>query len=172
MAENQGEGAPSDPASISRLERSVTPAVWRYAIASKATVIIDAADYFSVMQRAMLNAQSRILLIGWDFDTRIHLAVGRRWWQKGFKRQYPSRLGSFFVWLTRHRKDLEIKILKWSFGVFKFVIRSSMWGRPVALAAAPPDRLQVRQSASGGMQPTIKRLSLSTIASQYAVVST
>ena len=24
----------------------------------------------------------RILLIGWDFDTRIHLTHGRRWWQR------------------------------------------------------------------------------------------
>ncbi|NVD44238.1 phospholipase [Altererythrobacter sp. HHU K3-1] len=78
------------------------------------------------MQAAMLQARKRILLIGWDFDTRIHLTQGRRWWQKTYRRKYPSRLGSFVLWLARHNDDLEIKILKWSVGVLKFVSRGSM----------------------------------------------
>ncbi len=125
---NKKDGSkPAKPSHVSRLQDGVEPHAWRYAMATKARVIIDAADYFAVMQAAMLNAKYRILLIGWDFDTRIHLAEGRSWWQKGFRQKYPSRLGSFFVWLTRHRPTLEIKILKWSFGAFKFAIRSSMW---------------------------------------------
>ena len=116
-----------DPSRVSLLEDGVEPGVWRYAKAERVSVIIDAADYFVHMQQAMLKAQNRILLIGWDFDTRIHLSAGRRWFEKGLKRTYPSRLGSFFVWVVRKRKGLEIKILKWSFGVFKLVIRSSMW---------------------------------------------
>lgn len=107
-------------------DSSVEPGVWRYAKASRASVIVDAADYFALMQKAMLKARSRILLIGWDFDTRIHLAEGRRWWQKGFRRQQPVRLGSFIVWLSRHRRDLDILILKWSFGAIKFAARGSM----------------------------------------------
>jgi phosphatidylserine/phosphatidylglycerophosphate/cardiolipin synthase-like enzyme len=116
-----------DPSRVSLLEDGVEPGIWRYAKAERVSVIIDAADYFAVMQEAMLKAQNRIFMIGWDFDTRIHLATGRRWFEKGRNRTYPSRLGSFFVWLVRKRKKLEIKILKWSFGVFKLVIRSSMW---------------------------------------------
>jgi phosphatidylserine/phosphatidylglycerophosphate/cardiolipin synthase-like enzyme len=107
-------------------DSSVEPGVWRYAKADRASVIVDAADYFALMQQAMLKARSRILLIGWDFDTRIHLAVGRRWWQKGWQRRYPARLGSFIVWLGRHRPGLEILILKWSFGALKFLGRGSM----------------------------------------------
>ncbi|RPF72866.1 phospholipase [Aurantiacibacter spongiae] len=74
----------------------------------------------------MLKARQRILLIGWDFDTRIHLKRGRRWWQKAWRREYPSRLGSFIVWLTNHRPDLEIRILKWGFGMFSLAARGSM----------------------------------------------
>ncbi|QZD93008.1 phospholipase [Qipengyuania xiapuensis] len=126
-----GEGAPhdteTDPERVSRLDEGVSPSVWRYAKVDRAAVIIDAADYFAAMQAAMLNAKHRIFLIGWDFDTRIHLAEGRSWWQKGWKDKYPARLGSFFTWLVRHRPTLEIRILKWSFGVFKFAIRGSMW---------------------------------------------
>lgn len=74
----------------------------------------------------MLKARHRILMIGWDFDTRIHLDDGRRWYQKGRSRKHPVRLGSFILWLTRHRSNLEIRILKWSYGTFKFAGRGSM----------------------------------------------
>lgn len=107
-------------------DSSVEPGVWRYAKADRASVIVDAADYFALMQQAMLKARRRIQLIGWDFDTRIHLAVGRRWWQKGWQRRYPARLGSFILWLGRRRGGLEVLILKWSFGALKFLGRGSM----------------------------------------------
>lgn len=123
-ANETGAGYAAHPHDLSGEAES---GIWRYAMAERVSVIVDAADYFAVMQQAMLNARSRIFMIGWDFDTRIHLAAGRRWFEKGSKRTYPSRLGSFFVWLVRKRPALEIRILKWSFGVFKFVIRSSMW---------------------------------------------
>ena len=84
-------------------DRSVEPGVWRYAMATRVRVIVDAEAYFDLMQQAMLKARQRVLLIGWDFDTRIHLTRGRRWWQKGWNRQFPSRLGSFIPWLTRRR---------------------------------------------------------------------
>ena len=105
---------------------SVEPGVWRYARATRARVIVDAQDYFDLMQQAMLKARQRVLLIGWDFDTRIHLTHGRRWWQKPWKRGYPSRLGSFVPWLTRHNKTLEIRILKWGAGALKFLARGAM----------------------------------------------
>ena len=118
---------PVDPKRVTRLDKGVEPGVWRYARAKRATVIIDAADYFAAMQAAMLKARYRIFLVGWDFDTRIHLADGRRWWQRAYKDEHPSRLGSFIAWLSRNRPTMEIRILKWSFGVFKFAMRGSMW---------------------------------------------
>ncbi|OYW44119.1 MAG: phospholipase [Sphingomonadales bacterium 12-68-11] len=78
------------------------------------------------MQRALLGARDRALLIGWDFDTRIHLTHGRRWWQKAWKRGFPARLGSFIVWLTRRRRRLDFRILPWSFGMLKFAHRGTM----------------------------------------------
>ncbi|WP_238474089.1 phospholipase D-like domain-containing protein [Altericroceibacterium spongiae] len=107
-------------------DSSVEPGVWRYARAERASVIIDAENYFLLMQQAMTKARHRLLLIGWDFDTRIHLAHGRRWWQKAWRRECPSRLGSFILWLSRHNRGLEIRILKWSYGIFKFAARGSM----------------------------------------------
>ena len=107
-------------------DSSVEPGVWRYAKASRVRVIVDAADYFDLMQRAMLQARRRVLMIGWDFDTRIHLTRGRRWWQKGWRHRYPSRLGSFIPWLVRHREGLEVRILKWSFGIVRSGLRGTM----------------------------------------------
>lgn len=104
----------------------VEPGVWRYARASRVRVIVDAAGYFDLMQQAMLRARQRVLLIGWDFDTRIHLTHGRRWWQKGFRRTFPSRLGSFIPWLSRHRPGLHIHILKWGVGALKLFLSGRM----------------------------------------------
>lgn len=107
-------------------DASVEPGVWRYARAERATLIVDAEDYFRHMQQAMLRARKRILLIGWDFDTRIHLESGRRWWQKGQVRQHPRRLGGFVPWLTRKQKSLEIYILRWGMGYFSILKRGAM----------------------------------------------
>ena len=107
-------------------DSSAEPGVWRYAAATRVRVIVDAEAYFDLMQQAMLKARERVLLIGWDFDTRIHLTRGRRWWQKGRKRQFPSRLGSFIPWLVRHRRGLEVRILKWGMGSLEVATRGAM----------------------------------------------
>jgi phosphatidylserine/phosphatidylglycerophosphate/cardiolipin synthase-like enzyme len=107
-------------------DEPVEPGVWRYARADRASVIVDAEDYFALMQQAMLKARRRIFLVGWDFDTRIHLTLGRKWFQRPFRRSYPRRLGSFLAWLGRHREGLEIRILKWGLGAFQFATRGYM----------------------------------------------
>ncbi len=103
-----------------------SPSTWRFAMASRAHVVIDAAAYFSVMQQAMLQAQQRIHLIGWDFDTRVRLGPGRRWWNRPTRRTNPARLGAFMVWLVHRRPGLQVRVLKWNFGALKFVFRGSM----------------------------------------------
>lgn len=102
------------------------PSVWRYAMATRAHVVIDAADYFDVMRDAMCNAKQRIFVIGWDFDTRILLSAGRRWWHRPQRGRFPARLGSFMIWLATHTPGLEIRILKWNFSLFKSVFRGTM----------------------------------------------
>jgi len=107
-------------------DASVEPGVWRYARASRVKVVVDGEDYFSLVQQAMLKARQRILLIGWDFDTRIHLSQGRRWYQAAWNRDYPARLGSFILWLSNNRPQLEVNILKWSYGLFSLLVRGTM----------------------------------------------
>jgi phosphatidylserine/phosphatidylglycerophosphate/cardiolipin synthase-like enzyme len=107
-------------------DESAEPTTWRYVRASRAHVLVDAAAYFGVLQQAMFNARQRIMLIGWDFDTRIHLGPGRRFWNRPSRRTFPARLGAFVVWLCNRTPGLEVRVLKWNFGALKFVFRGSM----------------------------------------------
>lgn len=103
-----------------RTDLSESSSVWRHAKASRAHPVIDAAPYFEIIQAAMMNAKHRIMLIGWDFDTRIDLSRSRR--KKG---DPPKRLGDFILWLADRTPGLEIKLLKWNFGALKMVTRGS-----------------------------------------------
>ena len=84
---------------------------WRIERANRAAMIVDAADYYHCAMQAMLNAKSQILLVGWDFDTRIPLdseppAPG-----------VPTAVGPFLTWLRKHRPGLKIHILAWDEGL-------------------------------------------------------
>lgn len=113
----KGDG---NPVTEGASDKGETSSVWRYANASRAKVVVDAADYFEIVQQAMLNAKQRIMLIGWDFDTRISLVRKRR--SRGGP---PNRLGEFIIWLADRTPGLEIKLLKWNFGALKMLGRGS-----------------------------------------------
>ena len=100
--------------------------VWRFARASRAHVVIDAADYYAVMQQAMRRAKQLIHLIGWDFDTRMRLGQGRRFWNLPRKEINPARLGAYVIWLCDRTPGLQVRVLKWNFGALKFLFRGSM----------------------------------------------
>ncbi|MFD4367111.1 phospholipase D-like domain-containing protein [Rhodococcus sp. NPDC058521] len=92
------------------LEPGIT--CWRIEEADRLSVVIDADDYFRHAKAAMLRARRRIMLIGWDFDTRISLEP------HGKTLDGPDRLGKFLEWLTKTRPELEIYLLKWNIGAF------------------------------------------------------
>ncbi|WP_324695768.1 phospholipase D-like domain-containing protein [Novosphingobium sp. RL4] len=95
-------------------------------MAKRAYVVIDAADYFELMRGVMEEARQRIFMIGWDFDSRILLSSGRRWWQRGRHEKFPARLGSFIIWLVKSNPRLEILLLKWNFSLVKSLFRGTM----------------------------------------------
>jgi hypothetical protein len=88
---------------------------WRISRADLATLIIDAADYYHFIGQAMASARRRILIIGWDFDTRIALEPDKQ--GKG------ETLGQFFLRLAKERPGREIYVLKWNFGALKQFFR-------------------------------------------------
>ena len=91
---------------------------WRLVEAERAALIIDAADYFKLARQAMLQARSQIMLIGWDFDTRVVL-------DPECSDVAPSRLGDFLSWLAKERPGLDIRILNWNVGAIKLLGRGS-----------------------------------------------
>ena len=91
---------------------------WRVERADRASLIVDAADYFRLARQAMLRAEKQILLIGWDFDTRICLDFEA---DDGA----PVELGAFLSWLPKNRPGLQIHILKWDIGAIKLLGRGT-----------------------------------------------
>jgi phosphatidylserine/phosphatidylglycerophosphate/cardiolipin synthase-like enzyme len=132
--------SPEQESSEGRGAGAENASAWRFARASRAHVVIDAAGYFELLHEAMLAASERIMLLGWDFDTRIRLGSGRRWWDMPRPERYPARLGGFVVWLVRRRHSLRVVVLRWSFGAGKVLLRGSMlldlirwsWNRRIA----------------------------------------
>ncbi|OBG37972.1 phospholipase [Mycobacterium alsense] len=79
---------------------------WRVERADQLACVVDAADYFRHVKAAMLRAEHRIMLVGWDFDTRTTFERG------GKKLPGPNQLGPFLYWLLWQRPTLEIYVLK------------------------------------------------------------
>ena len=103
---------------------------WRIARADRAALIVDAADYFRIVRGAMLAARSQIMLIGWDFDTRVSL-------DPDCDDGAPAELGALLSWIARERPELEIRILKWDVGAIKLLGRGTTMLRLARWMAHP-----------------------------------
>ncbi len=90
---------------------------WRIERATRASVIVDADDYFRLARAAMLQARKRIMLIGWDFDTRIDLD------RRATSRDGPTQIGDFIYWLVERSPELEVYLLRWDLGALLTVFR-------------------------------------------------
>jgi len=91
---------------------------WRIERATRASVIVDADDYFTVARAAMLKARHRVMLVGWDFDARIEF--GRNHDDGG-----PRSVGDFILWLVERTPGLEVFLLRWDVGALKTLGRGS-----------------------------------------------
>ena len=91
---------------------------WRVEKAERATVIVDACDYYRVIRQAMLEAKKRILIIGWDFDPRIKL-------DRTEEANSEETLGQFLLDLAKAKPDVPILILKWNVGALKTLFRGA-----------------------------------------------
>lgn len=113
---------------VTTSERILIPGqtCWRVRRADQFACIIDGADYFRHAKAAMLAAQHRIILIGWDFDTRILLERG------GKTLPGPNVLGAFLRWIVRTRPDLEVYLLRSNVRLLPAF--EGLWGRVTPLA--------------------------------------
>lgn len=92
---------------------------WRAARADKASVIVDAENYFRVAREAMLKARKRIMLVGWDFDARIDLIRG----EQDASDEAPTCVGDLIYWLVERTPELEVYLLRWDLGAIKSLFR-------------------------------------------------
>jgi phosphatidylserine/phosphatidylglycerophosphate/cardiolipin synthase-like enzyme len=74
--------------------------------ASRAAVLIDAANYFARLEQSLLGARRSILIVGWDFDASICLHAAPA--------TSDETLGHFLRQLVERHPQLEIHILIWS----------------------------------------------------------
>jgi phospholipase D1/2 len=101
--------APQDPPLSPLIEPGRN--CWRVEKAGRASLIVDAEDYYRFALEAMLKAKSQIILIGWDVDTRVKLA------EKPAPQGAPAALGPLLSWLSKRKPELDIYILAWDEGL-------------------------------------------------------
>ena len=118
---------------------------WRIERANKARMIVDAADYYALLERLMAGAKERILLIGWDFDPRIPLIPDEQ--GKG------ESLGHYLLRLAKDQPKRDIDILRWNFGGLKHLLRAVDRHDDPALENDQIDQFSARQRAPGRVQP-------------------
>lgn len=92
---------------------------WRIERAHRLSVIVDAADYFATIRTAVAQARHVVMLIGWDFDTRIMLDP------RDSSGEVPNRLGRFLNWVVKRRPELRVYVLKWDLGMLQSLGRGS-----------------------------------------------
>lgn len=100
---------------------------WRQERAERASFLIDGDAYFHAFREAAKGAREAIVILGWDFDSRIRMLVGRE------PDGYPDRLGEFLHRLLIRRRTLHIYVLTWDFHMIYWKERE--WWLPSKLAA-------------------------------------
>ena len=100
---------------------------WRVERAERAAFLIDGDAYFRAFRSAAIEARHSILILGWDFDSRIRMLIDRD--PDGF----PDRLGEFLHALLIRRRQLHIYVLTWDFHMIYWKERE--WWLPSKLAA-------------------------------------
>ena len=84
---------------------------WRKAACSRLAFLIDGKSYFDALAEAFAQAERRIFILGWDFDSRILLRPDR-----AGEAQLP--LGRYLNNLVARRPELEIYVLVWRNAIF------------------------------------------------------
>ncbi|MEQ9332997.1 VTT domain-containing protein [Thalassobaculum sp.] len=88
-------------------------AAWRVARAGRARLLVDGAGYFGVLREVLKRARRRIVIVGWDIDSRTPLAADPSRVDDGL----PLELGPFLAELARRTPDIEIRLLLWDYSM-------------------------------------------------------
>lgn len=88
--------------------------------ASRLKFLIDGAAYFSALADAMAEARESILILGWDFDSRVRLK-----YRDDFSSPLPQ-LGEFVNSLVSKQRSLHVHILVWDFAMIFALDREAL----------------------------------------------
>jgi phospholipase D1/2 len=90
---------------------------WRVERADRMFCIQDAAEYFRLVRRAMLNAEHSIFTLGWDTSGRTDLLPGEH------PPDGPARLDELLAHVARRRRTLQCYVLTWDYGIVHLLER-------------------------------------------------
>ncbi|HYC65976.1 MAG TPA: VTT domain-containing protein [Reyranellaceae bacterium] len=146
--------------------------VWRIERARRAAVLIDGAAFFGAVRAACLKARRRILMTGWDIDSRTRLIGENDHPADG----YPAGFVEFLTALVEQKPELRIDLLLWDYSVLYATEREPMprlslqWSTPerinlcldnaVPFGSSQHQKVIVVDDAvafSGGLDITIRR---------------
>ena len=99
---------------------------WKVAQAGTFALLVDGENFFRAVRKAMSEARERIVLIGWDFDTRVKM------YDTQGEVEGPLEVGEYVDWLVHRNPDLHVHILQWDLGALKLAKR----GKTLAKVAA------------------------------------
>lgn len=110
---------------------------WRTARATQLGVVVDGDAYFRAVHHALCRARHQILILGWDFDSRVCLRrdldhEGRR----------SATLGPLLRRLAQRPHGPECYVLSWDFALFYALEREALTALKLAVPALP--RLHVQ----------------------------
>jgi phosphatidylserine/phosphatidylglycerophosphate/cardiolipin synthase-like enzyme/uncharacterized membrane protein YdjX (TVP38/TMEM64 family) len=92
---------------------------WKTANASRVKFLIDGAAYFTALADALEQARESILIVGWDFDSRVHLKF------EGGRQNAAPNLGDYLNSLVARQRNLHVHILVWDFAMIFALDRES-----------------------------------------------
>jgi phospholipase D1/2 len=146
--------------------------VWRIERARRAAVLIDGAAFFRAVREACLKARCRILIVGWDIDSRTRLIGEHDHPGDG----YPAGFVEFLTALVEAKPELKIDLLLWDYSVLYAHEREPMprlslqWRTPERINLCLDDAVPFGSSQhqkvivvddavamSGGLDVTIRR---------------
>src|SRR5947199_10334994 len=85
---------------------------WKKVRSGRVKFLIDGAAYFSALAEALEHARESILILGWDFDSRICLQP-----EANGSAPASNDLGTLLNTLVARRRKLHARILIWDYSM-------------------------------------------------------
>ncbi|GGE18193.1 phospholipase D/transphosphatidylase [Polymorphobacter glacialis] len=83
-------------------------------------MIIDAVEYFKQLRAALLTARHSVMIVGWDFDTRIELDR-----DDAGDGTIPNQVGALIDKAVADNPELQVYVLRWDLQFVKTPLRGA-----------------------------------------------